>query len=90
MSANFGGAVVDMRDSQGRPIAVTIESRTDRYGDNAIVWSVDLAASPQDTWDPGSASAAAETKVTVTINGVLGCGISTSHTYSTTIFRVAN
>lgn len=87
---NFGGAIVEMRDSQGRPIAVTIESRTDRYGDNAIVWRVDLAASPPDTWDPGSASPAAETKVTVTINGILGCGTSASHTYSTTIFRVAD
>lgn len=87
-NGNFGGAVVDMRDSLGRPIAVFIESRTGGSGDSAIVWSVDLAASPQNLWDPGSASTAAETKVTVTINGVLGCGTSTSHTYSTTIFRV--
>ena len=88
-NAEFAAATVDMRDAQGRPIVTIIESHSDRYGDNSIVWRVDLVSSPQDVWDPGSKSMTAETKVTVTINGIVGCGNSTSHTYSTTIFRAS-
>ncbi len=88
-SAEFAAATVDMRDAQGRPIVTIVESHSDRYGDNSIVWRVDLVSSPQDIWDPGSKNPAAETKVTVTINGVVGCGTATSHAYSTTIFRAS-
>lgn len=88
-NAQFGAATVDMRDAQGRPIVTVVESRTDAYGDSTIVWRVDLVSSPEDTWDPGSKDPAAETKITVTINSIVGCGSTTSQTYSTTIFRAS-
>lgn len=89
-NANFGSAVVEMRDDQNRPIAVIIESRSDPVGDSSIVWRVDVTASPRGTWDPGSMSSAADTRIAVSINGVLGCGSSTVHSYTTTIFNVSN
>lgn len=88
-SAEFAAATIDMRDSQDRPIVTIVESRAAGSGDNSIVWRVDLVSSPQDVWDPGLKNAAAETKVTVTINGMVGCGGGSSQTYSTTIFRAS-
>lgn len=88
-SAEFAAATIDMRDSQGRPIVTIVESRAAGSGDNSIVWRVDLVSSPQDVWDPGLTNMAAETKVTVTINGMVGCGGGSNQTYSTTIFRAS-
>ncbi len=85
-NADFRTAAVDMRDEQNRPITVIVESRTDSVGDNSLVWRVDLTASPQSVWDPGSLSPTADTRISVTINGIVGCGNSTSHSYTTTIF----
>lgn len=79
--ANFAGATVTMRGDIGQPIATRVESRTDNgYGDNAIVWSIDTAASPTGGWDRG----VADTTLAVDIAGIANCAAGATASYAVT------
>lgn len=79
--ADFAAASVTMRADTGQPVDVRVESRSDKgYGDNTVVWSIDLGRSPASGWDRGTA----DTRVDIEVANVSGCGAGSSFRYSVT------
>jgi uncharacterized protein YkwD len=79
--ADFATASVAMRGDTGQPVDVRVESRNDNgYGDNTIVWSIDVDRSPAGGWDRGTA----DTKLEIEVANVSGCSAGSSFRYSTT------
>ena len=79
--ADFAAASVVMRADTGQRIGIRVESRSDNgYGDNAIVWSVDTAASPATGWDRGTA----DTRVEIEVTGVRNCRAGNDFRYTVT------
>lgn len=75
--AVFTGATVTMTQS-GTSVPVTIISNNaNGYGDNTIVWTP--AGIPP-------ASISADTPCNVTVSGITGSGVPTSHSYTVTLF----
>lgn len=79
--ADFSIATVTMRGDIGQAIATRTESRTDNgYGDNTLVWSVDMTASPASGWDRGIA----DTAVSIDIAGIANCAAGATASYAVT------
>ncbi len=79
--ADFSTASVTMRSDTGQPVDVRVESRADNgYGDNTIVWSIDITRSPASGWDRGTA----DTRLDIELSGVSNCSAGSSFGYSVT------
>jgi len=79
--ADFGAATVTMRNDAGQAVETRVESRNDNgYGDNTLVWSIDLGRSPASGWDRGTA----DTRLDIEVGNVNGCRSGSSFRYSVT------
>jgi len=79
--ADFSTASVAIRGDTGQPVDVRVESRSDNgYGDNTVVWSIDVSRSPASGWDRGTA----DTRLDVEVANVSGCSAGSSFRYSVT------
>lgn len=74
--ADFSTATVTLRDAAMNVLPVTVVSRRNGYGDNAIVWQVPASAS--------FFSVNADTTFHVTVTGIQGTDVPTQHTYDVT------
>ena len=77
--ANFSGATVSMTNSAGTAIPVKAITRSNDYGDPAIIWEVDPSAAVK--------SVSADTRFDVMVSGVSGAGVPTSFGYSVTLIN---
>ena len=77
--ADFSTATVTMTNAAQSPVTATIKSRANGYGDNTIVWEVPAAA--------GVNSVSADLRWNVTVAGIKGAGIPTSHSYWVTLIN---
>lgn len=77
--ANFNAATVTMATADDTPVTVTGITRNQGYGDNAIVWNVPAAVAAK--------SFSADTTYKVTVSGIAGVGIPTSHSYTVTLIN---
>jgi hypothetical protein len=77
--ADFSKAKVSMKDSGGRPVTIAAVRNNATYGNPAVIWEV-----------AGPAAAkfvAADQTFHVTVTGIQGAGIPSSHTYSVTLIN---
>ena len=84
--ADFTNATVTMQRSGGS-VAVRLESPQQGYGENAVVWvpdNIDTAVST--SWP----QPIVDTPIIVTISNVLVSGVSTTFTYTVTVFDPVN
>ncbi|OYV06406.1 MAG: hypothetical protein CFE26_06470 [Verrucomicrobiales bacterium VVV1] len=77
--ANFNAATVSMTTADNVPITVSGVTRNQGYGDNAIVWNVPTAVAAK--------SFSADTTYKVTVSGISGIGVPTSHSYTVTLIN---
>lgn len=77
--ADFSSATVSMTTADDTPISVSGITRNVGYGDNAIVWNV-----PQSVADR---SVSGDVTYKVTVSGISGSGVPTSHSYSVTLIN---
>lgn len=77
--ADFSAATVSMTDDAGNPIASANVKSNGNFGDPALIWEV--------SGEAASKSIYADRRVNVTVNGISGTGIPTSHTYSVTLIN---
>ncbi len=77
--ADFSFATVKMTDASGQPVTVSNIRRNADYGDPAIIWEVAPAAAIRSVFD--------DTAFNVTVSGIIGEGIPTSHSYTVTLIN---
>jgi hypothetical protein len=79
-AANFAAATVTVTQA-GTPVPVMVISRTDNgYGDNTLVWEPSGLPS----------TIVSDIPYTVTVSGISGSGVPTSHSYTVTLFDPNN
>lgn len=77
--ANFSSASVTMTDANGAPVPITNVRANSDYGDPALIWEVVSSAA--------SRSVATDKKYNVTVTGIQGLGVPSSHSYSVTLIN---
>lgn len=77
--ANFSAATVTMTTADDTPVPISGITRNQGYGDNAIVWNVPAGVAAR--------SFSADTTYKVTVSGISGPGIPTSHSYTVTLIN---
>ncbi|MEO5916682.1 MAG: hypothetical protein ABIS50_20815 [Luteolibacter sp.] len=77
--ADFTFATVKMSDSKGNPVPVSNISRSDEYGDPAIIWQVSDTVGASSVYD--------DTIYNVKVSGIGGDGIPASYSYSVTLIN---
>ena len=77
--ADFTFATVKMTDSKGSPVPISNVSRSNDYGDPAIIWHADGNADTDWVFN--------DTTYNVKISGIAGDGIPTSYNYSVTLIN---
>lgn len=77
--ASFTNATVTITTSGGSPITSTVVKRNGVFGDPALVWQVPAAASVK--------TVTADTSFNVTVSGITGSGVPTSHSYTVTLIN---
>lgn len=75
--ANFSTATVTMTGPGGTAVTTNVVSRRTGYGENAIVWQVPTSVSSQ--------SFPVDATYQVTVSGITGTDVPTSHAYSVTL-----
>lgn len=79
MGADFSNASVQMTDANGVPVPITGLRISSEFGDPAIMWTVPASASLR--------AVSADTSFHVTVSGISGNGIPTSHSYTVTLIN---
>ena len=79
--ADFSRASVSMTDSAGRSIAISNIQRSNDFGDPSIVWKVGGTA--------GVRTLGNDVTYQVSVTGIVGDGIPSSHSYSVTLINPA-
>jgi len=77
--ANFNAATVTMTTANDAPVSVSGVTHNQGYGDNAIVWNVPAAVAAR--------SFSTDTTYKVTVSGISGAGVPTSHSYTVTLIN---
>ncbi len=77
--ANFNAATVTMTTADDAPVTVSGVTRNQGYGDNTIVWNVPAAVAAK--------SFSTDTTYKVTVSGISGAGVPTSHSYTVTLIN---
>jgi hypothetical protein len=77
--ADFSNASVRMTDSQGLAVPIKSLSRSNGYGDPALIWEVGDAAAVESTYN--------DTLFNVRVSGIAGTGIPASYNYSVTLIN---
>lgn len=78
--AGFAAATVTMTTAAGAAVPVTVVSRAATYGYPAIIWQITGTAA-------AVKSVTADTTFNVTVAGITGSGVPTSHSYSVTLIN---
>jgi hypothetical protein len=77
--ADFSNAKVSMKDSGGRTIGIVAVRNNSTYGSPAVIWEIGGAAA--------SKFVANDQTYHVTVTGIQGAGIPSSHTYQVTLIN---
>lgn len=77
--ASFTDATVTMTTAGGSPVNAQVVKRNGAFGDPALVWQVDPAASVK--------SVSTDTTFNVSVSGITGTGVPSSHSYAVTLIN---
>ena len=79
VGANFEKATVTVTDSKGAAVAISGLQSSYSFGDPALIWQVGGAATSRSVYN--------DTSFRVTVSGIAGTGVPTSHSYTVTLIN---